>query len=73
MTDKNNNNRQDVSIARLEEKFNAFEKRFDDFVNNHFKSFKEEIRRKVSWNRNLIVLSILVPIFLFTLTTLFGI
>jgi len=72
---KERNNKQDVSIARLEEKFKAFEKRFDNFVGNHFESFKKEIKAEVravkeetKANRKLIITSILIPIFLFIIS-----
>ena len=58
MTDQDNNRRQDVSIARLEEKFNAFEKRFDDFVNNHFK----HLRQRVDWILWILILGTLITI-----------
>ena len=51
----NKNSKQDVAIARLEEKFNAFEKRFDDFTNNHFKALK----KKVDWILYLTITSLI--------------
>ncbi len=67
---KKNNNRQDIAIARLEEKFSSLEKRFDNFINNHFESFKKEIKNEVLWVRRLVVVSILIPIFIFIITQL---
>jgi len=63
---ENQNNKQDVAIARLEEKFRAFEQRFDNFVSNHFNSLKEE----VVWVRRLVIASILIPILLFAISYL---
>ena len=64
---ENQNNKQDVAIARLEEKFRAFEQRFDNFVKNHFHSLQEEVK----WTRRLVVASILIPILLFVISYLF--
>ena len=57
---ENNNNKQNIAIARLEEKFNSFEKRFDRFINNDFHSLKQ----RVDWILWILILGFLTTIIL---------
>ena len=57
------NNKQDIEIAKLNTEFKGLKERFDTFINNEFKHFRDRIEKRVDW-----ILWILIIGFLITIT-----
>ena len=73
MPENNQNNQQDIAIARLEERIKSLEDRFSRFVNNdfiHLQQKVDEINNKLLWGFligtvSLIIVQIILRLFKF--------
>lgn len=64
--EENKNHEQDKKIIRLEEKFDNFERKFDHFTDNCFKTLQGE----VVWIRRTIIIGFLISITLLLINNL---